>query len=129
MVNSLLKKAYAELFESFGDAYNQTGRTTSNSKTIKEPKKNHKVNNKHGDAIQLGSVSAKLAQVKGKLAAAIDKMDREKVIERKAGKIKILRPNDYNKIVGDLPIKIKELQKKLEPEVKELNEIKIPNEN
>jgi hypothetical protein len=68
------------------------------------------------DDIELGDLSARLAQYKGELATLLDKATRAGYITRdKNGKIVIKNKVAYMKILGDLPEKIKLLQKELEP--------------
>ncbi len=65
--------------------------------------------------LDLGDVSTKLAQSKGELATLLDKAERAGIINRANGSIKILKKDDYVRLVGDLPKKIKLLQQRLEP--------------
>jgi hypothetical protein len=60
---------------------------------------------------KLANNAAKLAQLKGELATILDKAERSGTISRdKAGKIRIIRLPEYQKMIGNLPQQIKILQ-------------------
>lgn len=70
------------------------------------------------DDISLGDISTQLAQAKGELATILDRAAQEGII-KKGDKISILNKNEYIRKVGNLPQKIRQLQRQLEPSTTE----------
>lgn len=91
-VGNLLNEAYNELMHEFQD----------------EPMPS-------SSDIKLGDISAQLAQAKGELATIIDRASREGIIRKNDGKIQILKKDLWLKKSGDLPQRIKNLQRQLTP--------------